>query len=379
LPASAKKLFPEKGAFQRALLRWYASHQRDLPWRKNRDAYRILVSEFMLQQTRVETVRPYFERFLKLFPTLPALARASLQGVLKAWAGMGYYARARHLHSTAKTIWRDHGGKIPSTKKDLLPLPGFGPYTAGAVASIAFNEPAAAIDGNVKRLLGRLLKSRPIFSASNQGKLREKVVEDLVPPGRSSDFNQAMMDLGALICIPARPRCPECPVRRFCASRGWKGGGGQRRVKKIREEIWAVALVEQEGRFLLHRKEGQGLLAGLWQFPTVVMEKEGNSKRGKKRAGAKEREALKRVLQETFGLRVKMKGALPIKDHQFTHLDVTMKPVLYSLVKLFPSERVPQNIRWINPSRLSRYPISRAMGKIAGLILDRPAKIPILP
>ena len=149
-------------------------------------------------------------------------------------------------------------------------------------------------------------------------------------------------------------------------------------MKKIREEIWAVALVEQEGRFLLHRKEGQGLLAGLWQFPTVVMEKEGNSKEGKKRAGAKEREALKRVLQERFGLRVKMKGSLPIQDHQFTHLEVTMKPVLYSLVKLFPSERAPQKFRWINPSRLSRYPISRAMGKIAGLIPDRPAKIPIL-
>jgi A/G-specific adenine glycosylase len=332
----------------------------------------------MLQQTRVETVRPYFERFLKLFPTLPALARASLQSVLKAWAGLGYYARARHLHSAAKTIWRDHGGKIPSSKKDLLALPGFGPYTAGAVASIAFNQATAAIDGNVKRLLGRLLKSRQISSTSNQKKLREKVVEDLVPPGRSSDFNQAMMDLGALICIPARPRCPECPVRRFCASRGKKGQGGQRRVKTIREEIWAVALVEQEGRFLLHRKEGQGLLAGLWQFPTVVMEKEGNSKEGKKRAGAKEREALKRVLQERFGLRVKMKGGLPSKDHQFTHLEVTMKPVLFSLVKLFPSERAPQNIRWIKPSHLSRYPISRAMGKIAGLILDRPAKIPIL-
>jgi A/G-specific adenine glycosylase len=378
LPASAEKPFPEKGAIRRALLRWYASHQRDLPWRKNRDAYRILVSEFMLQQTRVETVRPYFERFLKLFPTLPALARASLQSVLKAWAGLGYYARARHLHSAAKIIWRDHGGKIPSSKKELLALPGFGPYTAGAMASLAFNEPAAAIDGNVKRFLDRLLNSRQMVSTSNQRKLLEKVVEDLIPPGRASDFNQAMMDLGNLVCIPARPRCLECPVRRICASRGRKGQGRQRKVKKIRKEIWVVALVEQEGRFLLHRKEGQGLLAGLWQFPTVVLEREGNSKEGKKRAGAREREALKRALQERFGLRVKMKGALPIQEHQFTHLDVILKPALYSLVKLFPSERAPQNIRWIKPSRFSHYPISRAMGKIAGLILDRPAKIPIL-
>jgi A/G-specific adenine glycosylase len=337
-----------------------------------------MVSEFMLQQTRVESVRPYFERFLKLFPSLPALARASLQSVLKAWAGLGYYARARHLLSAAKIIWRDHGGKIPSSKKDLLALPGFGPYTAGAMASLAFNEPAAAIDGNVKRFLDRLLGSRQRVSTRNQKKLLEKVVEDLIPPGRASDFNQAMMDLGNLVCIPARPRCPACPVRRICASRGRKGRGRQRKVKKIRKEIWAVALVEQEGRFLLHRKEGQGLLAGLWQFPTVVMERTGNSKEGKKRVGAKERELLRKVLQKRFGLRVKMKGALPIQEHQFTHLDVTMKPVLYSLVELFPAARAPQNIRWMKPSSLLRYPISRAMGKIAGLILDRSVKNPIL-
>jgi A/G-specific adenine glycosylase len=331
----------------------------------------------MLQQTRVEMVRPYFERFLKLFPTLPALARASLQSVLKAWAGLGYYARARHLHSAAKTIWRDHGGKIPSTKKDLLALPGLGPYTAGAIASLAFNEPAAAIDGNVKRFLDRLLDSRQMVPTTKQRKRLEKVVEDLLPPGRASDFNQAMMDLGATICIPARPRCPECPVRRICASGGRKSQGRPRKVKKIRKEIWGVALVEREGRFLLHRKEGEGLLAGLWQFPTVVVERVGKSKEGKKREGTKEREALKRVLQERFGLRVKMVSPLPIQEHQFTHLNTIMKPFLYSLVKVFPSYRAPQNIRWIEPSRFSRYPISRAMGKIAGLILDPPAKIPI--
>ena len=141
---------------QRSLLRWYAGHQRNLPWRKKRDPYWIMVSEFMLQQTRVETVLPYFERFLKLFPTLPSLAQASLPQVLKAWAGLGYYARARHLHQAAKIIWRDFAGKIPSTKKKLLSLPGFGPYTAGAVASLAFNRPEPALDGNVRRVLLRV-------------------------------------------------------------------------------------------------------------------------------------------------------------------------------------------------------------------------------
>jgi len=396
--------FPEKRAFQRSLLRWYASHKRDLPWRKDQDPYRILVSEFMLQQTRVETVLPYFERFLKLFPNLPALAKAPQQSVLKAWAGLGYYARARHLHAAVKTIRRDHGGKIPSTKKDLLSLPGFGPYTAGAVASLAFNEPAAALDGNVKRFLGRLLDSGGRASAGSRKDFLERVVEELIPSGQASDFNQAMMDLGAMICIPARPRCLECPVKRVCAWRATdpgtpfqpsplagegEGGGDSRRSsiariedqkknqkrKKIRKEVWAVAVVEQGGRFLLHRKEGQGLLAGLWQFPIVVLNEKGISKKAgagrikdERKKASQERETLKKTMKGSFGLEIKINAPLPTKEHQFTHIHVTMKPFLCSLLKIVPGVPAPKNVRWIKPSSLCRYPISRAMGKISALI-----------
>jgi A/G-specific adenine glycosylase len=413
-----KSPFPEKRAFQRSLLRWYTRHKRDLSWRRDQDPYRILVSEFMLQQTRVETVLPYYERFLKAFPSLEALARAPLQSVLKAWAGLGYYARARHLHAAVKTIRRDHGGKVPSRKKELLSLPGFGPYTAGAVASLAFNEPAAALDGNVKRLLGRLRDFREEASAGSRKNLLEKAVEELIPPGQASDFNQAMMDLGAMICVPFRPRCSDCPVKGFCAFRATEpnplfqpsplvgegspcgvssstpqgeGGGDskrssiariedekiKRKKKKIRKEVWAVAVVEEAGRLLLHRKEGKGLLAGLWQFPTAVVNGEKISKRADagtiknlaKESGG-EMKTIKKVLREKFGLSVKIKGRLPIKEHQFTHLRVTMKPFLCSVVEIIPGGPVPQNVRWIKPSSLSHYPISRAMGKITGLILS---------
>jgi A/G-specific adenine glycosylase len=312
----------------------------------------------------VETVLPYFERFLKLFPSLSALAKASLQSVLKAWAGLGYYARARHLHEAAKTICNDLGGKIPSRKKDLLSLPGFGPYTAGAVASLAFNKPAAALDGNVKRFLGRLLEARGEASAGSHQNFLERVAEELIPSGRASNFNQAMMDLGAMICAPVRPRCPECPVKRFC---GWRGVEDRRKKSKakIRKEVWAVALVEQDGRFLLHRKEGKGLLAGLWQFPTAVL----NEKEIPREATAGKIDAVKslrKFLQERFRLSIKIKGPLPAKEHQFTHIHATMKPFLCSLVRI--GGPAPKNVRWIKPSNLSRYPISRAMGKIAALI-----------
>jgi A/G-specific adenine glycosylase len=242
----------------------------------------------------------------------------------------------------------------------------------------------------------------------------------LIPSGQASDFNQAMMDLGAMICTPVRPRCPECPVKRVCARRvtdpgtpfqpsplageglpcgvssstpQGEGGGDSRRSsiarmegqkkkqkrKKIRKEVWAVAVVEQGGRFLLHRKEGQGLLAGLWQFPIVVLNEKGVSKeagagriKDERKKASQERETLKKTMKGSFGLEIKINAPLPTKEHQFTHIHVTMKPFLCSLLKIVPGGPAQKNVRWIKPSSLSRYPISRAMGKIAALILPPP-------
>jgi len=366
LPALSRKSFPGKPAFQRVLLRWYENDQRNLPWRRNANPYRILVSEFMLQQTRVETVIPYYQRFLVLFPTLKDLARAPLQRVLKAWAGLGYYARARNLHRAARTICRELGGKIPGKKEELLRLPGFGPYTAGAVASLAFHQPVAALDGNVKRILRRLF---PEFHDPRRAPARkdlEEFLEGWIPMGRASDFNQALMDLGAAICTPSRPKCAACPVLKFCATKG-ELPDRKPTVRKFRKETWAVALVERDGRYLLHRNEAQGLLAGLWQFPKVVLDKS----RGKDTARKDSGKLLKKYLLQDFGLRVKVISHLPEQLHFFTHIHARMKP--YYLCILMDGAHpptLPGWARWVKPSGFSRYPISTAMRKIAAM-LDR--------
>lgn len=341
----------------------------------------------MLQQTRVETVIPYFQRFLKLFPTLPALARASLQSVLKAWAGLGYYARARNFHKAARIICHDFGGKIPSTKNELLKLPGFGPYTAGAVASLAFNQPAAALDGNVKRVLSRLYCQEA--STARQTDPGEKFAEDLIPPRRACDFNQALMDLGALICHPVRPRCPDCPLKKFCVGRatdlgapsqpspleGEGEGGGfgdqnkKQKIKKFRKEIWVIALIEQEGKFLIHRNEERRLLADLWQFPfTVLRASELNRDKGGDKGDYDERKALKKAMRQKFGLKIKIKDSLPVKEYFFTHIHARMKPFLCSSPKSIPGGLNKKDVRWIKLSNFSRYPVSTAMRKIAALI-----------
>jgi A/G-specific adenine glycosylase len=317
----------------------------------------------MLQQTRVETVIPYFERFLKLFPTLPDLACAPLQKVLKAWAGLGYYARARNLHHAAKVICRKLGGKIPETKNELLSLPGFGPYTAGAVASLAFNQPVAALDGNVKRVLGRLFPKHCDFRRASAKKEVENLLEGCIPSGRASDFNQALMDLGAMVCIPSRPRCSACPVLKFCSTKG-ELPEKKSTVRKFREETWAVALVEREGRYLLHHNEAGGLLAGLWQFPKVVVDKNQGKDTGHEAPG----KSLKKYLLEDFGLAVKMKSRLPEQEYFFTHIHALMKPYLCSLAEPGSSPPSSRSVRWVRPSGFSRYPISTAMRKMADLL-----------
>jgi len=317
----------------------------------------------MLQQTRVETVIPYYQRFLALFPTLKDLARAPLPRVLKAWAGLGYYARARNLHNAAKVICGELGGKIPETKEELLRLPGFGPYTAGAVASLAFNQPVAALDGNVKRVLHRLFPDFQDPRRAPAKKDLEDFLEGWIPIGRASDFNQALMDLGATVCIPSRPKCSACPVLKFCAAKG-ELQDKKPTIRKFRKETWAVALVERERRFLFHRNEAKGLLAGLWQFPKVVAERNLGKDTNRKDPG----KLLKRYLRQDFGLRVKIICHLPEQEHFFTHIHALMKPYLCFLIDGAHPPPLRRSARWVKPSGFSRYPISTAMRKIAALL-----------
>jgi A/G-specific adenine glycosylase len=249
----------------RRLLAWYGKNRRDLPWRRTRDPYRVWVSEVLLQQTRVPQAAPYYERFLARFPTLRSLADAPLDDVLKAWEGLGYYARARNLHAAAKEMVEAHGGRIPSDEKTLAGLPGFGPYTTNAVLSIAYGQDRAVADGNVERVLSRVLKLEKDDRAEVQAR-----AQGMLPRGRAGDFNQALMDLGSTVCTPRAPKCGECPLAGLCRAHAEgreedyprKARRGARPVRR------AVALLAREGeRVLLVKRPDRGLLGGLWSLP----------------------------------------------------------------------------------------------------------------
>lgn len=205
-----------RNKLQRLLLTWYAANKRDLPWRKTKDPYKILVSEIMLQQTQVEQVIPYYRRFIKRFPTITKLAKSSPDDVLKIWEGLGYYRRAGYLQKAANIIVRDFGGKIPRENEMLRSLPGFGPYTCGSVLSIAYNIPQPAVDGNVVRFISRLFRIETDISRPSTKKRIEENVCRLFPVGKASEFTQALMEMGAIICTPAKPACSKCCVRKLC-------------------------------------------------------------------------------------------------------------------------------------------------------------------
>jgi A/G-specific adenine glycosylase len=256
--------------FRRALLKWFDASARDLPWRQTRDPYAIWVSETMLQQTRVAVVRSYYTRFLEKFPTLEALARASEAEVLAAWSGLGYYRRARALHESARAVMAEYGGKIPSTAAELSRLPGVGVYTAAAVASIAFGEPIAAVDGNVKRVLTRWFGQETDPEEARSGQLR-KDAASLMDPQRPGDFNQAMMELGATICLPRAPLCLTCPVRVGCVTRGEHPAP---QSKKMLSRKTALALLQRrqwpKSEVLLQQRPPEASqMPGMWELPQL--------------------------------------------------------------------------------------------------------------
>ncbi len=252
----------ERRRFRARLLRWYARHQRALPWRATRDPYRIWVSEIMLQQTRVGAVLAHYGKFLRQFPNVGALAAASLDQVLAAWSGLGYYRRARALHQAAQQIVCEHHGRLPRSSAGLRALPGIGSYTAAAVASIAFGEPCAVLDGNVERVLRRVLDRRDARATE----LLE-TAEQLLPIHRPGDFNQAMMELGAMVCLLGKPRCAACPVRDLCRAQR-AHPQPPRPVRNVRHI--AYALSERKGCvYLVRRKETESLMPGMWELPLL--------------------------------------------------------------------------------------------------------------
>ncbi len=267
------------------LLAWYDRNKRDLPWRRSRDPYRVLVSELMLQQTRVDVVIPYFERWMQQWPTLADLAAASQDEVLAAWSGLGYYRRARSLHAIARRVVAERGGELPRTAAELIELPGIGPYTAAAVASIAFDEPVAVVDGNVERVITRILADQRPPNAARRRTVDEAARRlvtamtgddpaAMAPPGglRAGDWNQAMMELGAMVCVPGEPACLVCPWAKSCIGNraGIAAELPKRAAKKATVDVtFHTALVRRGETFLLVRRAEGSLLSGMWELPTT--------------------------------------------------------------------------------------------------------------
>ncbi len=264
--------------FRSDLIGWFEEEQRNLPWRADRDPYKVWVSEIMLQQTKVDTVIPYFNRFMEWFPTLTDFAEAEEEKILKAWEGLGYYSRVRNLQSAVREVKEQYGGIVPDSPKEILSLKGVGPYTAGAILSIAYGLPEPAVDGNVMRVLSRVLLIKDDIAKPKTRLIFEEAVRKLISHDNPSAFNQGMMELGALICTPGNPSCLLCPVREHCEA--FKQGVQNElpvkiKVKKVKKlRLLSCVILNEEGRILVVKRPSKGLLAGLWEFPTFISEGE---------------------------------------------------------------------------------------------------------
>jgi A/G-specific adenine glycosylase len=348
--------------FRMALLNWYAEHQRDLPWRQTSDPYAIWVSEVMLQQTQVATVVPYFQGFLERFPDLNHLARADMQDVLKAWEGMGYYARARNLHKAAAMVLGQHEGVIPQNRQDFLKLPGVGEYIAAAVLSIAFNRPYPVVDGNVKRVLSRLLVMAEPVNLSSSNSVYQKAAAELLDNREPGNYNQAIMELGATVCKPRSPLCRKCPVQKWCrAYKTDRIAEFPRSVKKQatpRYQI-AVGVVFKNGRVLITRRKPEGLLGGMWEFPG-----------GKIGKGEGPEAACIREIKEEVNLSVKVDAHLCRIRHAYTHFKIQMEVFCCSYVSGRVNLSGPVDHRWIRLGELEKYPLPKANHKFLSRLND---------
>ena len=255
----------DSGVFHAALLSWYDRNRRDLPWRRTRDPYRIWLSEIMLQQTRVAVVLGRYEQFLERFPSVQSLAAARESSVLAEWSGLGYYRRARNLHAAARVLVREMRGQFPQNADALRRLPGIGRYTAAAIASISFGEPVAVVDGNVERVISRLRGSARIPAARVWA-----IAEALLCRERPGDFNQAMMELGATVCLPTEPKCPECPIRSFCRTQG-RHKSLRKKPRQHRREIAYALARKSDSVLLVRRGRGENLMPDMWELPQVSL------------------------------------------------------------------------------------------------------------
>ncbi|GFE68664.1 A/G-specific adenine glycosylase [Chroococcus sp. FPU101] len=351
---------------RRDLLSWYAQSGRKLPWRENLDPYSIWVSEIMLQQTQVKTVISYYHRWLNLFPTIEALATSDLQQVLKAWEGLGYYARARNLHQAAQIIVRNYQKNVPQDLNTILKLPGIGRTTAGGILSAAFNQPVSILDGNVKRVLSRLI-ALPVPPKQALEKLWH-LSDHLIDPDSPRDFNQALMDLGATVCTPKNPVCLLCPWQPFCQA---NHQGIQNQIPMTEtaapiphKKIGVAVIYNEQGQILIDRRPAKGLLGGLWEFPG-----------GKIEENETVEECIKREIKEEIDLEIEVNDLLMTVDHAYTHFRVTL--YVYNCRYLAGEARPIEcdEIRWVTIDELEQFPFPKANLKIIKALKERHSKM----
>ncbi len=352
------------------LLRWYKKHARTLPWRGHPDAYAVWVSEIMLQQTRVEAVIPYFERWMDRFPSVRTLAAASEQDVLNLWEGLGYYSRARHLHKAAQVIVDEFDGQLPRSAGALRKLPGIGRYTAAAIASMAFGLDEPTLDGNIRRVYARLFNVEIPADSTEGEKLLWQIAAENLPNGKAGDYNQALMDLGAMICLPKNPRCESCPLKKHCMAFQF-GLQESRPILKPKAEIphhihaaavvvaqtlapHASADVANLRHTLLSKRPSRGLLGGMWEFPNG-------------RVTGDPARALTKAIKSGYGLEVRAGEALGIFQHAYTHFRVTIHAYFaeFNEKKNQRNLSMTDSLKWVKLSELDDYPMGKVDRQIA--------------
>ena len=367
-------------SFRQKLLTWYDENKRDLPWRRSKNPYHIWVSEIMLQQTRVDTVIPYYERFLDWFPTVESLANAPEERLLKAWEGLGYYSRVRNMQTAAQQIMSEFEGKFPSTYEGISSLKGIGPYTAGAISSIAFNLPQPAVDGNVMRVLARLFEVNHDIGNPSNRKIFQAMMEVLIDPDRPGDFNQALMDLGSDIEAPVNPRPEESPVKEFSAAyqHGTMDHYPIKAPKKKPIPIYLKALVVQnsQGQFLLEKNESEKLLAGFWHFPLIEVDEFSDQTQELDlfsqvaepilQLGPSPQESF----EQDYDLKVEWQD-LRFEEvkHVFSHRKWHIQIIAGQVIKI--QEYVDREVLWLSPEEFINYPLAKPQQKIWQAYLKR--------
>ncbi len=348
------------------LLDWFDNNKREMPWRDSDSPYRIWVSEIMLQQTRVDQAQPYFDRFIDRFPTVHDLAEASQQEVLRVWEGLGYYSRARNLHQAAQTVVTEYEGQLPRNYNEIIQLKGIGPYTAAAVLSIAFNKPHAAVDGNIVRVLSRYFGIEEDVRSSTTRRKIQELADDLIDQKRPGDFNQSLMELGALVCTPNEPLCHECPLRQKCKA--------HQQVKtdvipykspkktKPHHDIGVGVIINDQNEVLIALRPDDAMLGGLWEFPG-----------GKKKENESVRETVTRECEEELGIEVKTYQQIARIKHSYSHFKITLHAFISCIESGTPQPNDSEQLKWVSLQELDQYPFPRANRQLIDKLTDNKA------